>query len=83
MVEKLNPLLKLLKTASLNNGTLEFNDTFDSVNKALSDACELTLKQPLPGEKRVLLTDGSLRSSGYALMIGYDPVEKLQSKWRI
>ena len=62
------------------NITSEFKQTFDSVNKALSDACELALKQPIPGKQLVLMTDASLRSAGYALMIEDNPKQKIQSK---
>ena len=37
--------------------------------KALSDACELSLKQPIPVKQHVLMADASFRSAGYALMI--------------
>ena len=50
MAEKLNPFYKLLKTEVPVNITLELKATFDSVNKALGDACELALKQPIPGK---------------------------------
>ena len=53
---------------------------FDSVNKALSDACELALKQPIPGKQLVLMTDASLRSAGYALMIEDNPYQKIKPK---
>ena len=49
MAEKLNPFYKLLKAEVPINITSEVKETFDSVNKALSDACELALKQPSPG----------------------------------
>ena len=49
MVEKLNPFYKLLKKEVPINITSELKETFDSVNKALSDACELSLKQHIPG----------------------------------
>ena len=55
-------------------------ETFDSVNKSLSDACELALKQPIPGKQLVLMTDASFRSAGYALMIEDNPDQKIQSK---
>ena len=35
----------------------------------MSDACELALKQPIPGKHLVLMTDASFKSAGYALMI--------------
>ena len=55
-------------------------ETFDSVYKALSDACEKALKQPIPGKQLVLMTDTSFRSEGYALMIEDNPDQKIQSK---
>ena len=80
MVEKLNPFHKLLKTEVPINITSELKETFHSVNKALSDACELALKQPIPGKQLVLVTDASFRSAGYALMIEDNPHQKIQSK---
>ena len=73
MAEKLQPFYKLLKTDTPINITQELVDTFELVNKALDDACELALKQPLPGKQLVLMTDASFRSAGYALMIEDDP----------
>ena len=67
MAEKLNPFYKLLKTEVPFNITSELKETFDSVNKALSDACELALKQPIPGKQLVL-------------MIEDNPDQKIQSK---
>ena len=89
MAEKLHPFYKLLKTEVPINITSELKETFDSVNKALSDACELAPKQPIPGKQLVLTTDASFRSAGYALMIEDNPHQKIQSKrktyapWRL
>ena len=80
MAEKLNPFYKLLKTEVPINITSELKETFDSVNTALSDACELALKQIIPGKQLVLMTDASFRSAGYALMIEDNPDQKIQSK---
>ena len=80
MAEKLNPFYKLLKTEVPINITSELKEIFDSVNKAFSDACELALKQPIPGKQLVLMTDASFRSAGYALMIEVNPDQKIQSK---
>ena len=80
MAEKLHLFYKLLKTAVPINITSEFKEIFDSVNKALSDARELALKQPIPGKQLVLMTDASFRSAGYALMIEDNPNQKIQSK---
>ena len=80
MVEKLNPFYKLLKTEVPIIIMSELKETFDSVNEALSDACELALKQPIPGKQLVFMTDASFRNAGYALMIEYNPDQKIQSK---
>ena len=80
MAEKLNPLYKLLNAEVSINDTSELKETFNSVNKALSDACQLALKQPIPGKQLVLMTDASFRSAGYALMIEDDPDQKIRSK---
>ena len=80
MAEKLNPFYKLLKTEVPINITSELKETFDSVNNALSDACQLALKQPIPGKQLVLMTDASFRSAGYALMIEDNPDHKIQSR---
>ena len=53
MAGKLNPFYRLLKTEVPINIPSELKDTFDAVNKALSDACELALKQPIPGKQLV------------------------------
>ena len=83
MVEKLNPFYKLLKAEVPINITSELKETFDSVNKALSYACELALKQPVPGQQLVLLTGASFRSAGYALMIEDEPDQNVQSKRKL
>ena len=80
MAEKLNPFYKLLKTEVPINITSELKETFHSVKKSLSDACELALKQPIPGKQLVLMTDASFRKAGYALMIEDNPDQKIQSK---
>ena len=80
MAEKLNPFYKLLKTEVSINITSELKETFDSLNTALSDACELALKQTIPGKQLVLMTDVSFRSAGYALMIEDNSDQKIQSK---
>ena len=80
MAEKLKPVYKLLKAEVSINITSELKETFPSVNKALSDACKLALRQPIPGKQLVLMTDASVRSTGYALMVEDNPDQKVQSK---
>ena len=80
MAEKLSPFYKLLKAEVPINITSELKETFDSVNKALSDACQLALKQPIPGKQLVLMTVATFRSAGYALMTEDNPDQKIQSK---
>ena len=80
LAEKLNPLFKPLKAEVPINITSELKETFDSVNKALSDACQLVLTQPIPGKQLVSMTDASVRSAGYALMIEDNQDPKIQSK---
>ena len=80
MAENPNPFYKLFKAEVPINITSELKETFHSVNKALSDACKLALKQPIPGKQLVLMTDASFRSAGYALMIEDNPDQKIQSK---
>ena len=48
---KLSTFHILLKAEVPIKFTLELKETFDSVNKALRDACELALKQPFPGKQ--------------------------------
>ena len=62
------------------NITSELKETFHSVNEALSDSCELALKQHIPGKQLVLMTDASFRSAGYAVIIEDNPDQKKQSK---
>ena len=76
MAEKLNPFNKPLKAEVQINITSELKEAFDSVNKALSDACELALKQPIPGKQLVLMTDANFRSAGHALMVEDNPDQK-------
>ena len=78
--KKLNPFYNLLKTDVPINITSELKETFDSVEKFLSDACHLALKQPIPGKQLVLITDASFRSAGYALTIEDNPDQKKRSK---
>ena len=80
MSQKLNFFTKLLKAEVPINITSELKETFDSVNKALSDTCELALKQRIPGKQLVQMTDTSFRSAVYALMVEDNPDQEIPSK---
>ena len=80
MAGKLSQFHKLLRAEVPINITSELKETFDTVNKALSDACELALKQAIPGQQLVSRTDASFRGAGYALTIEDNPDQKIQSK---
>ena len=80
MTEKINQIYRLLKTEVPIKITAELQETFNSVSKALIDACKLALSQPNPGKQLVLLTDASIRAAGYALTIEDNPDQKIQSK---
>ena len=80
MAEELNPFYKFLKAEVRINITSELKETFDSINKAMSDPCQLALKPPIPGKQIVLMTDASFRSAGYALLNEDNPDQKSQSK---
>ena len=80
MAGKFNPFYKLLNMEVPINITSELKKTFDSVNKALNYACQLALKQLIPGKQIVLMTDASFRGAGYALTIEDNSDQKIQSK---
>ena len=78
MTEKLRPFYRLLRLELPSNIKSQLKDTFDLVKKALSDAVELALKQPIPGKQLVVMTDASFRIAGYALMIEDNLDQKIQ-----
>ena len=80
MTEKFNPFSKLLKTEVPINIMSELKKTFDSVYKALNDACQKALKQPISGKQLVQMTDAVFRSAGNAVNIEHNPDQKIQSK---
>ena len=77
MADKLNPFYKLLKIEVPINITSEKKEKFDSVNKALSDACQLALKQPDPRKQLALLTVARFRGARFALIIKNNRDHKL------
>ena len=62
------------------NVTSDLEETLDSVNRALSNACVLALKQPRPNKHIFFKTDASFTSAGFALMIEDKPDQKNPSK---
>ena len=79
MAQKFNPIDKVNKIELPINICSELKKkTFDSVNRALIDACELALKQLLPRKQLVLITDISFRSAGHSLMVEDNPDRKKQ-----
>ena len=67
--EELNPFYRFLKSEFPNNNTSDLKETFDSLNKALSESFEVALKQPNPRKQLILGTDASFNAAGYALTI--------------
>ena len=80
MAEKPNPFYKPVKAEVPINITSELKETFDSVNKALSDACKLALKQAISGKQLVLMTGASFRSAGYAFIIEENPKDPFKKE---
>ena len=80
MVKKPNPFYKLPKTDVPINLTSGMKETIDSVNKAVSDACELAKQQLTPAKQFFLMSNARFRSAGYALMIEDNPDQRIQSK---
>ena len=80
MAEQPNLFYKLLKTEVPIDITSELKETFDLVNKALTDAFELAT-ETTHSRKVARLEDGcQLQNAGYALMIEDNPDQKIQSK---
>ena len=73
-------ILQASKSRNPINITSELKKTFDSVNKALHDACQLAMKRPLSGKQFVLRTYASFESDGYAVMMKDNPEEKIRSR---
>ena len=82
IAENLKSFHKLWKAAVPINITKELKEVFDTLNKVLSDASELALKQTIPGKQLIWMTDAIFRSAGYALKIEDTPDQKIQWKRR-
>ena len=55
-------------------------EEFKNLNKLLENSCQLALRQPLKDKQLIVMSDASFTAAGYAIMIGDDPSQKLQSK---
>ena len=66
--EKLIRMYELLKAVAKITISEVLVENFKQVNASLAEACELALRQPVPGKQNVLMTDASFRASGYALI---------------
>ena len=64
MPEKFSPFYELFKADVPIKIASEMKDTFDSAKKALNDAYEIALKQPIPGKQLVFMTDATFRGAG-------------------
>ena len=80
MAGKPNPFYKMFKTEVPINITSELKETFDSVNKTLSDAWQIAMKQTILGKQLVFMTDASFRSARYSLMIEDNPDQNRKRK---
>ena len=79
LAERLTPFFQLLKTTVAKTKIPITTDTmreFREINEALDRSCQLTLRQPLPGEHLVLMTDASFQAAGYAVLTEDDPNQK-------
>ena len=82
LAERLTPFSQLLKTTDAKTKipfTPDIMKDFKEKNEALDRCCQLALRQPLPGEQLVLMTDASFQAAGYAVLIEYDPNQKYTS----
>ena len=78
--EKLLGFYELLNANKQVKMTEELQVNYKAINAALLEAFVLALKKPITGRQYFLMTDASIRASGYALMIEKDNDKKLHSK---
>ena len=79
---RLTPFFQLLKTTDAKTKiqiTPDIMKELREINEALDRCCQLALRQPLPGEQLVLMTDASFQAAGYAVFIEDDPNQKYTS----
>ena len=82
LAERLTPVFQLLKITDAKTEiqiTPDIMKELRELNEALDRCCQLALRQPLPGEQLVLMTDASFQAAGYAVLIEDDPNQKYTS----
>ncbi len=63
------PFYKLLKNDTEFQTTEEHTESFNKLIEDLKQACNTSLRLPLPDKHFVIITDASEHAAGYALMI--------------
>ena len=76
MAEKPNPFIKMLRAGTPKNTISALKEVFDSINKVLSDACELAFKKATPGKLLDLMTVASFKITGSTLVFEDNPDRK-------
>ena len=82
LAERRTPFIQLLKTADAKTEipvTPVIMKEFREINEAIDRCCQPALRQPLPGEQLVLMTDANFQAAGYAVLIEDDPKQKYTS----
>ena len=77
--EKLVPFFQLLKKDEKVLVTKELVEQFNEINRDLDRCSQLAVKQPLPNEQLVLMTDARFTAAGYAILTEDDPNQKYTS----
>ena len=76
---KTKPVLPIAQSEVAINITPELKETFDSVNQAPSNTCELELKQPIPGKRIDFMTEAlfisGLCSNDWVLSVSEETAE--------
>ena len=81
LAKRLTRFFQLLKTTDAK-GKIPINPDIiqiREIKEALDRCCQLELRQPLPGEQVVLMTDASFQAAAYAVLIEDDPNQKYTS----
>ena len=73
------PFFQLLKKDEKVLVTTELVEQFNEIIRDLDKCSQLALKQPLPNQQLVLMTDASFTAAGYAILTDDDPNQKFTS----